>query len=140
VSSTRDRALLPNTTASPDSRRNARRATVLLLFVIVLFTVLFLRIRLMESSGHRPLEAVQSVLPTWKVSACSVVPDNRIAEGQSVQLTLLGSSTIRATVWDSKCRIPLGTEFRRDGDFICNPSVAGPYDSGCFGVESETGR
>jgi hypothetical protein len=140
MSFTRDREELHDAAVLPNSHRNAGRGTIFLALVALLLTVLFVRIRLMESFARPAVAADQSAVPTWKVSACALVRDDRIAEGQSIRLTLLGSSTIHATVWDTKCRIPLGTEFRRDGDFMCNPSVAGPYDSGCFGIDSETGR
>jgi hypothetical protein len=140
MSLTRDREELHDAAILSNTHHSVGRGTIFLALVALLLTILFVRIHLMESLAQPPAVTDQSALPTWRVSACSVVRDDRIAEGQSVQLTLLGSSTIHATAWDTKCRIPLGTEFRRDGDFMCNPSVAGPFDSGCFGIESETGR
>jgi hypothetical protein len=123
----------------PAPGRSAGQGSIFIGIVALCLLGLFLRMRLEESStarvGSRP-----SAAPTWKVAQCSVVRDDRIAEGQSAELVLLGPSTIHATVWDTQCRIPAGTEFHRDGDFMCNPSVAGPYDSGCFGIRSETGR
>jgi hypothetical protein len=76
----------------------------------------------------------------WRVVDCSVVKDDRVQEGHSVRLKLSGPTMIEATVWEDECRIPVGTEFVRDGGFICNPRMAGPSDLGCFGIESETKR
>lgn len=77
---------------------------------------------------------------TWRLSACSVVKDDRVREGQSARLTLRGPTTIEATDWSSRCRIPVGTEFHRENGFVCNPDIAGPNDFGCFGIESEKPR
>ncbi|HEX8817439.1 MAG TPA: hypothetical protein VF753_18230 [Terriglobales bacterium] len=130
----------PTLAADPRSRRPAARGVIFVAVIVACLTIFFIRTRSENSSVRPPLGVTQSAVPVWKVSACSLVPDDRIAEGQSVQLTLLGSTTIHATAWDTQCRIPIGTEFRRDGDFMCNPAIAGPADVGCFGIRSETGR
>jgi hypothetical protein len=74
---------------------------------------------------------------TWRLDSCSVVKDDRVQEGQSVRLVLRGPTVVEATEWENHCRIPVGTEFQRNGGFVCNSSAAGSTDVGCFGVESE---
>jgi hypothetical protein len=74
---------------------------------------------------------------TWRLDSCSVVKDDRVQEGQSLRLVLRGPTVIEATEWENHCRIPVGTEFLRSEGFICNTSVAGATDVGCFGIESE---
>jgi hypothetical protein len=76
----------------------------------------------------------------WQVVGCSLVKDDRVREGHSVRLKLSGPTMIEATVWEDECRIPVGTEFTRDGGFVCNPRMAGPNELGCFRIESETKR
>jgi hypothetical protein len=89
---------------------------------------------------HWTTQVERSSKNAWQLQSCSVVKDDRVREGHSVRLTLSGPTVIEATVWEDECRIPVGTEFHREGGLVCNPSVAGPNDLGCFGIESEKPR
>jgi len=74
----------------------------------------------------------------WQVVGCALIQDDRVREGHSVRLKLSGPTMIEATVWEDECRIPVGTEFSRDGGFVCNERMAAPNKPGCFRIESET--
>lgn len=75
---------------------------------------------------------------TWREIGCAVVKDDRVRENESVRIKLRGPSVIEATVWESECRIPLGTEFQRSGGFVCNAKLSDKNDGGCYPIQSET--
>lgn len=104
-----------------------RLAVALLFGVIAMPNALYVRDR-----SHKQSQ--------WQVVACTLVNDDRVREGHSVRLKLSGPTMIEATVWEDECRIPVGTEFSRDGGFVCSPRMAAPNKPGCFRIESETRR
>jgi hypothetical protein len=96
--------------------------------------------------GDRLAAGVQRKLQqTWRVADCELV-NSMGTSTENAKFTLDGPSRIEIIDRDFRgCYLPVGAEFHRDGNYMCEasfkPNVSDPtYSHRCFYIQDETGK